>query len=46
MLKETTGAFDVARTHDWQVSTDHESDKWYLHCIEKSKNRHQHNWIL
>ena len=26
MLKETTGAFDGARTHDWQVSTDHESD--------------------
>ena len=26
LLKETTGAFDGARTHDWQVSTDHESD--------------------
>ena len=25
MLKETTGAFDRTRTHDWQVSTDHES---------------------
>ena len=26
MLKETTGAFDGARTHDWWVSTDHKSD--------------------
>ena len=26
LLKETTGAFDGARTHDWQVSTDNESD--------------------
>ena len=26
MFKETTGAFDGARTHVWQVSTDHESD--------------------
>ena len=26
LLKETTGAFDEARTHDWQVSTDHKSD--------------------
>ena len=26
MLKETTGAFDVARTHDWQVSTYQEAD--------------------
>ena len=27
LLKETTKrAFDRARTHDWQVSTDHESD--------------------
>ena len=26
LLKETTGAFDGARTHNWQVSTDHESD--------------------
>jgi len=26
LLKETTGAFDGVRTHDWQVSTDHESD--------------------
>ena len=25
LLKETTGAFDGARTHDWQVSTDNES---------------------
>ena len=26
LLKETTRAFDGARTHDWQVSTDHKSD--------------------
>ena len=26
LLKETTGVFDGARTHDWQVSTDLESD--------------------
>ena len=26
MLKETTGAFDGARNHDWQVSTHPESD--------------------
>jgi len=26
LLKETTGAFDGALTHDWQVSTDQESD--------------------
>ena len=26
LLKETTGAFDRAWTHDWQVSTDQESD--------------------
>ena len=26
MLKETTGAFNGARAHDWHVSTDHESD--------------------
>ena len=26
LLKETTGVFDGARTHDWQVSTDHESE--------------------
>ena len=26
LLKETTGAFDGARTHDQQVSTNHESD--------------------
>ena len=26
MLKETTGAFDGAWTHDWQASTDYESD--------------------
>ena len=26
MLKETTGAFDGALTHDWQASTDYESD--------------------
>ena len=26
LLKETTGAFDGARTHDWQVSIYHESD--------------------
>ena len=27
MLKETTGAFDGAQTHDWQASTDNESDE-------------------
>ena len=26
MIKETTGAFDGAWTHNWQVSTNHESD--------------------
>ena len=26
LLKETTGAFDGARTRDWRVSNDHESD--------------------
>ena len=26
MLKETTGAFDLARTHDWQPSTGYELD--------------------
>ena len=26
LLKETAGAFDGARTHDWQVSTNHKSD--------------------
>ena len=26
MLKETTGAFNGARNHDWRVSADHESD--------------------
>jgi len=27
LLNETIGAFDGARTHNWQVSTDHESDE-------------------
>ena len=26
LLNETMGSFDGARTHDWQVSTDRESD--------------------
>ena len=26
LLNETTGAFDGARTHNWLISTDHESD--------------------
>ena len=26
LIMETMGAFDGDRTHDWQVSTDHESD--------------------
>jgi len=26
LINETTGAVDGARTHDWQLSTDHESD--------------------
>ena len=32
LLKETTGVFDGAQTHDWQVSTDYESNKrqWAL----------------
>jgi len=36
LLKETTGAFDGARTHDWQVSTDHESyalPKYYCYFL-------------
>ena len=30
MLKETTEALGGTRTHDWQVSTDHEWDALYL----------------
>jgi len=26
LLKERTGAFDADQTHDWQASTDYESD--------------------
>jgi len=26
LIKETTGAFDGAQTHDWPVSTDYKSD--------------------
>ena len=31
LLKETTGAFDGAQTHDWQASTDHKSDESSIH---------------
>ena len=31
LLKESTGAFDGARTLDWQASIDYESDALPLH---------------
>jgi len=46
LAQENNGAFDGARTHDWQVSTDHESDALTDFCNMFCRDRRLFNTYI